>query len=99
MYNRFTSNAATRTNFSDRMTELALVYDVQIRVIFCRVFFLQLVGKVVGSKREIELCTNGKDIVVDNKNKEYYVYLVIQYRYVTSIVEQVAYLSKGVFQM
>ncbi|KAH0745041.1 hypothetical protein KY285_006698 [Solanum tuberosum] len=124
--------------FSGRMIALALAYDVQIRVVFDRVFFLQLAGngvlledirdtdpflyrsckeilqmdaKIVdqdvlaltfvceveslGVKREIELCPNGKDIVVDSKNRESYVHLLIQHRYVTSIAEQVAYFSKG----
>uniref|UniRef100_M1B180 HECT-type E3 ubiquitin transferase n=1 Tax=Solanum tuberosum TaxID=4113 RepID=M1B180_SOLTU len=124
--------------FSGRMIALALAYDVQIGVVFYRVFFLQLAGngvlledirdtdpfmyrsckeilqkdaKIVdqdvlaltfvceveslGVRREIELCPNGKDIVVDSKNRETYVHLLIQYRYITSIAEQVAYFSKG----
>ncbi|WMV53025.1 hypothetical protein MTR67_046410 [Solanum verrucosum] len=119
--------------FSGRMIALALAYDVQIGVVFDRVFFLQLAGngvlledirdtdpflyrsckeilqmdaKIVdqdvlaltfvceveslGVRREIELCRNGKDIVVDSKNRETYVHLLIQHHYVTSIAEQVA---------
>ncbi|KAH0716053.1 hypothetical protein KY290_006859 [Solanum tuberosum] len=49
----------------------------------------------LGVRREIELCPNGKDIVVDSKNWETYVHLLIQHHYVTSIAEQVAYFSKG----
>ncbi|KAG5632008.1 hypothetical protein H5410_003725 [Solanum commersonii] len=59
--------------FFGRMSALALAYDVQIEAIFYCVFFLQLARKVelLGSRREIELYPNGKDIVVDNKNMEY----------------------------
>ncbi|WMV09278.1 hypothetical protein MTR67_002663 [Solanum verrucosum] len=53
----------------------------------------------LGSKREIDLCPNGKNIIVDSKNMEYYVNLFIQHCYVTSIVKQVAYLSKIFFKM
>ncbi|KAG5632335.1 hypothetical protein H5410_004052 [Solanum commersonii] len=50
-------------------------------------------GESLGSRREIEFFPNGKAIVVDSKNMEYYVNLLIQHRYVTSIAEQVAYFS------
>ncbi|KAG5630856.1 hypothetical protein H5410_002573 [Solanum commersonii] len=55
-------------NFSGRMSEFALAYDVQIRVVFCRVLILQLAGKglafifeveSLGSRREIELVPMG----------------------------------------
>ncbi|KAG5599432.1 hypothetical protein H5410_030802 [Solanum commersonii] len=124
--------------FFGRMTVLALAYDVQIRVVFDRIFFLQLAGKGVlledirdadpflyhgckevlnmdaktkdqdvlgltfvceveslGLRREIELCRNGKDTVVDNKNMETYVNLLIQHHYVTSIVDHVTYFLEG----
>ncbi|KAG5631989.1 hypothetical protein H5410_003706 [Solanum commersonii] len=95
------------------MTELALAYDVQIRVVFCHIHFCKcscheilnidteimdqdVLGvafvfevELFGLRREIELCTNGKEIVVDSKNREHYAYLLIQHHYVTSIVEQV----------
>ncbi|WMV09549.1 hypothetical protein MTR67_002934 [Solanum verrucosum] len=38
------------------------------------------------SRRQIELRPNGKDIVVDSKNMEYYVNLLFQHRYITSII-------------
>uniref|UniRef100_M1DWN4 HECT-type E3 ubiquitin transferase n=1 Tax=Solanum tuberosum TaxID=4113 RepID=M1DWN4_SOLTU len=41
--------------------------------------------KSLGSRREMELCRNGKDIAVDSKNMEYYVNLLMQHRYLTSI--------------
>ncbi|WMV33390.1 hypothetical protein MTR67_026775 [Solanum verrucosum] len=124
--------------FSGRMTALALAYDVQIGVVFYRIFFLQLAGKGVlledirdadpflycgckeilnmdaktvdqdvlgltfvceveslGLRREIELCPNGKDTVVDSKNMETYVNLLIQHHYVTSIADQVTYFLDG----
>ncbi|WMV09553.1 hypothetical protein MTR67_002938 [Solanum verrucosum] len=46
-------------------------------------------GESLGLRREIELFPNGKAIVVDSKNMEYYVNLLIQHRYVTSIAEQI----------
>ncbi|WMV09554.1 hypothetical protein MTR67_002939, partial [Solanum verrucosum] len=41
--------------------------------------------ELLGSRREIELCPNGKDIILDSMIMEYYVNLIIQLRYVTSI--------------
>jgi len=52
--------------------------DVLGLTFFCEV-------ESLGSRREMELCPNGKYIVVDSKNREYYVNLLIQHRYVTSI--------------
>ncbi|PHT30989.1 hypothetical protein CQW23_27326 [Capsicum baccatum] len=51
--------------------------------------------EVLGSRKEIELCPNGKDTVVDSKNREMYVSLLIKHRFVTSIAEQVEYFAKG----
>ncbi|KAF3676788.1 E3 ubiquitin-protein ligase UPL5 [Capsicum annuum] len=51
--------------------------------------------EVLGSRKEIELCPNGKDTVVDSKNREVYVSLLIKHRFVTSIAEQVEYFAKG----
>ncbi|WMV46605.1 hypothetical protein MTR67_039990 [Solanum verrucosum] len=39
----------------------------------------------LGSRRELELCPNGKVIVVDSNNREYYVNMLIQHCNVTSI--------------
>ncbi|KAM3283465.1 E3 ubiquitin-protein ligase UPL5-like [Capsicum chacoense] len=51
--------------------------------------------EVLGSRKEIELCPNGKDTVMDSKNREVYVSLLIKHRFVTSIAEQVEYFAKG----
>ncbi|XP_010252668.1 PREDICTED: E3 ubiquitin-protein ligase UPL5-like isoform X2 [Nelumbo nucifera] len=49
----------------------------------------------LGSRRVVELCPGGKGIVVNSSNREEYVYLLIQHRFVTSISEQVANFSRG----
>ncbi|KAH0661686.1 hypothetical protein KY284_026617 [Solanum tuberosum] len=49
----------------------------------------------LGLRGEIELCPNGKDTVVDIKNRETYVNLFIQHHYVTSIADHVTYFLEG----
>jgi len=49
----------------------------------------------LGLRGEIELCPNGKDTVVDIKNRETYVNLLIQHHYVTSIADHVTYFLEG----
>ncbi|XP_049410562.1 E3 ubiquitin-protein ligase UPL5-like [Solanum stenotomum] len=49
----------------------------------------------LGLRREIELYPNGKDTVVDSKNRETYVNLLIQHHYVTSLADQLTYFLEG----
>ncbi|XVF87848.1 hypothetical protein PTKIN_Ptkin18bG0153900 [Pterospermum kingtungense] len=49
----------------------------------------------LGSRRVVELCPGGKGIVVNSRNREEYVNLIIQDRFVTSISEQVYHFSQG----
>ncbi|PIA38335.1 hypothetical protein AQUCO_02800189v1 [Aquilegia coerulea] len=49
----------------------------------------------LGSRKIVELCPGGKDIVVDSKNRAEYVNLLIQNRFVTSISQQVARFARG----
>ncbi|XP_058764263.1 E3 ubiquitin-protein ligase UPL5-like [Vicia villosa] len=49
----------------------------------------------LGHRRVIELCPGGESIVVDSKNREMYVDLLIQNRFVTSISEQVSHFATG----
>ncbi|CAI8590554.1 unnamed protein product [Vicia faba] len=49
----------------------------------------------LGCRRVIELCPGGESIVVDSKNREMYVDLLIQNRFVTSISKQVSHFAKG----
>lgn len=49
----------------------------------------------LGRRRVIELCPDGESIVVDSKNREMYVDLLIQNRFVTSISEQVSHFAEG----
>ena len=49
----------------------------------------------MGSRRTIELCPNGKDILVKSKNRKHYVNLHIQHYFVMSIALQLARFSQG----
>ncbi|KAL3357195.1 hypothetical protein AABB24_017734 [Solanum stoloniferum] len=49
----------------------------------------------MGSRKGIELCPNGKDTIVDSKNREKYINLLIKHYFVTSVAEQVACFAKG----
>ncbi|RZC75841.1 hypothetical protein C5167_001046 [Papaver somniferum] len=52
-----------------------------------------------GSKKTVELCPGGNNIVVNSKNKEQYVNLHIQHCFVKSITAKVAYFSRGFADM
>lgn len=49
----------------------------------------------LGSRRVVELCPGGKNIIVNSKNRDEYVYLLIRHRFVTSTSEQVAQFAGG----
>ncbi|KAL5769262.1 hypothetical protein ACOSP7_015821 [Xanthoceras sorbifolium] len=49
----------------------------------------------LGSRKVVELCPNGKSIVVNSNNREEYVNLLIQHRFVTSISEQISHFAQG----
>ncbi|KAL3326897.1 hypothetical protein AABB24_037549 [Solanum stoloniferum] len=49
----------------------------------------------MGSRKGIELCPNGKDTIVDSKNREKYINLLVKHYFVTSVAEQVACFAKG----
>lgn len=49
----------------------------------------------LGSRRVVELCPGGKSTVVNSKNREEYVDLLIQHHFVTSITEQVSHFARG----
>lgn len=49
----------------------------------------------LGSRKVVELCPNGKCTMVNSKNREQYVELLIQHRFVISIAEQVAHFAQG----
>jgi E3 ubiquitin-protein ligase NEDD4 len=49
----------------------------------------------LGHRKAVELCTGGKNIVVNSKNRVKYVDLLIKDRFVTAISEQVSHFSKG----
>ncbi|URD91827.1 HECT-domain (ubiquitin-transferase) [Musa troglodytarum] len=50
---------------------------------------------MMGSKRMVELCPGGKDIIVHSRNREEYVSLLIKHCFVTSISEQVSHFAEG----
>ncbi|MCL7036135.1 hypothetical protein MKW94_006792 [Papaver nudicaule] len=48
-----------------------------------------------GSRKTVELCPGGSSIVVNSKNREQYVHLLIQHIFVKSISAKVAYFARG----
>lgn len=49
----------------------------------------------LGTRRDVELCYGGKDTVVNSQNKEDYIKLLIQHRFVKSVSEQVSHFARG----
>jgi len=49
----------------------------------------------LGTQRAVELCDGGKDMVVNSKNREDYIKLLIQHRFVKSVSEQVNHFARG----
>ncbi|KAF9610692.1 hypothetical protein IFM89_024117 [Coptis chinensis] len=49
----------------------------------------------LGSRKVVELCPGGKGIIVNSQNREDYVNLLVQHRFVTSISEQVSRFAQG----
>ncbi|KAM7263306.1 hypothetical protein ACFE04_000989 [Oxalis oulophora] len=49
----------------------------------------------LGSRSMVELCPGGKNMIVNSKNREEYVNLLVQNRFVTSISGQVSHFSQG----
>ncbi|TKY69315.1 E3 ubiquitin-protein ligase UPL5 [Spatholobus suberectus] len=49
----------------------------------------------LGHMKVVELCLGGKNLVVNSKNRDKYVDLLIQDRFVTYISEQVSHFAKG----
>ncbi|CAI0374416.1 unnamed protein product [Linum tenue] len=49
----------------------------------------------LGSRKVVQLCPNGKNIIVNSKNREEYIKLLIHHRFVTSISEQVSHFARG----
>ncbi|RZC75712.1 hypothetical protein C5167_051194 [Papaver somniferum] len=48
-----------------------------------------------GSRKTVELCPGGNNIVVNSNNREQYVHLLIQHLFVKSISAKVAYFARG----
>ncbi|KAG5572284.1 hypothetical protein H5410_062050 [Solanum commersonii] len=55
---------------------------------------LEMDPETLGSIKIVELCPNGKDIVVNSKNRKKYVNLLIQHHFVPSIASQIAHFSQ-----
>ncbi|CAI0440116.1 unnamed protein product [Linum tenue] len=49
----------------------------------------------LGSRNFVELCPGGKNVIVNSKNREEYINLLIHHRFVTSISEQVSHFAQG----
>ncbi|KAI3875731.1 hypothetical protein MKW92_030953 [Papaver armeniacum] len=52
-----------------------------------------------GSRKTVELCPGGSNIVVNGNNREQYVHLLIQHIFVKSISAKVAYFARGFADM
>ncbi|MCL7036949.1 hypothetical protein MKW94_019492 [Papaver nudicaule] len=48
-----------------------------------------------GSRRVVELCPGGDSIIVNSKNREEYIQLLIQHCFVKSIAEKLSYFTRG----
>ncbi|KAI3869424.1 hypothetical protein MKX03_020978 [Papaver bracteatum] len=48
-----------------------------------------------GSRRVVELCPGGNSIIVNSKNREQYIELLIQHCFVKSIAEKLSYFTRG----
>nr|XP_034986829.1 E3 ubiquitin-protein ligase NEDD4 isoform X2 [Zootoca vivipara] len=55
--------------------------------------------ELFGQTHQHELKTGGSDVVVTNKNKQEYIYLVIQWRFVNRIRKQMAAFKEGFFEL
>lgn len=49
----------------------------------------------LGSHKTVELCSGGKDIVVNSDNRTEYINLLIKHRFLDSISEQICHFAKG----
>ncbi|KAK4731146.1 hypothetical protein R3W88_024134 [Solanum pinnatisectum] len=48
----------------------------------------------LGSRKVVDLCPNGKNTIVNSKNRDNYVSLLVKHRFVTSIAHQVAHFAR-----
>ncbi|WMV41895.1 hypothetical protein MTR67_035280 [Solanum verrucosum] len=48
----------------------------------------------MGHMKGIELYPKGKDTIVDSKNQETYIYILINHYFVTSIVESITFFQR-----
>lgn len=114
------------------------MHQMQVGIMFDRVFFLQLAGKSItlddiqdadpvfyksckdileynpafvdsdalgltfvriieelGLRKVVELCPGGERIAVDSKNREFFVKLLIEHRFVTSVSRQISCFTQG----
>ncbi|KAJ6664254.1 hypothetical protein lerEdw1_008473 [Lerista edwardsae] len=55
--------------------------------------------ELFGQTHQHELKSGGSDVVVTNKNKQEYIYLVIQWRFVNRIRKQMAAFKEGFFEL
>lgn len=73
------------------------ILEMEVELLDSDVLGLTFVRDIeeLGTRRAVELCPGGKDIIVHSKNRVEYVNLLIQHRFVTSISEQVSYFAQG----
>ncbi|OVA11117.1 HECT [Macleaya cordata] len=58
-------------------------------------FVTEIEESEAGFRKVVELCPGGNTIVVNSKNREEYVHLLIQHCFVKSIAKKVAYFARG----
>ncbi|GMH05251.1 hypothetical protein Nepgr_007091 [Nepenthes gracilis] len=73
------------------------ILDMDAEIIDSDALGLTFVREVeeLGSRKIVELCDGGKSIVVNSNNREMYINLLIQNRFVTSVTEQVNQFAQG----
>ncbi|KAH9305072.1 hypothetical protein KI387_009476, partial [Taxus chinensis] len=73
------------------------ILDMDPKIFDCDALGLTFVTEVeeLGSRKTVELCPGGRDMVVSSENRDRYVDLLIQRRFVISVREQVKCFAQG----
>lgn len=73
------------------------ILDMDCEFVDSEALGLTFVSEVeeLGSRRVLELCPGGREIVVNSQNRKDYVNLIVQHRFVQSISEQVSSFAEG----
>ncbi|KAK7832699.1 hypothetical protein U0070_026895 [Myodes glareolus] len=91
--------------FIGRVAGMAVYHGKLLDGFFIRPFYKMMLQKLItlhdmeSVTHQHELKTGGTEIVVTNKNKKEYIYLVIQWRFVNRIQKQMAAFKEGFFEL